>query len=377
MWEAFQHAGWEGLDNLVAIVDVNRLGQTRETMLGWDLDGYAERVRAFGWHAIVIDGHDVDAIEAAYAEAEATEGRPTAILARTMKGRGVKAVEDLPDKHGKPLEEPEAAIEELGGERELTVEIARPPAARRTVRDHRRRAADLGAGRGGRHAQGVRHGADRARRPPRRRRRARRRGLELDACRGLPRRARGPLLRDVHRRAAAGRRGGRHAGARLGAVRLHVLGVLQPRLRLRPDGGDLARRPAPRRLARRRVDRRGRPVADGARGPRRLPRHPRLHRAAPERREPDRGARRGDGGHTGDLLPAHPARQDPGAHARRRDRADRRQPRGARRRRRTSRSSPAASRSTRPTRPPRRSRPTASRHACSTATRSSRSTPRR
>ena len=126
MWEAFQHGGWEGLDNIVAIIDVNRLGQTRETMLGWDLDGYAERIRAFGWHAITIDGHDVDAIEAAYAEAESTTGRPTAIVARTMKGRGVKAVEDLPGKHGKPLDDPEAAIEELGGERDLTVELAAP-----------------------------------------------------------------------------------------------------------------------------------------------------------------------------------------------------------------------------------------------------------
>ncbi|HWM55287.1 MAG TPA: transketolase, partial [Solirubrobacterales bacterium] len=126
MWEAFQHAGWEGLDNIVAIVDVNRLGQTRETMLGWDMDGYAERVRAFGWNAIVIDGHDVDEIEAAYAEAEATEGRPTAVLARTKKGRGVKAVEDQPGKHGKPLDDPEGAIAELGGERDLTVRLAPP-----------------------------------------------------------------------------------------------------------------------------------------------------------------------------------------------------------------------------------------------------------
>jgi transketolase len=126
MWEAFQHAGWEGLDNLVAIVDVNRLGQTRETMLGWDLEGYAARIRAFGWHVIAIDGHDVDQIHAAYSEAESTTGRPTAIVARTMKGRGVKAVEDQPGRHGKPLDDPEAAIEELGGERDLTVEVARP-----------------------------------------------------------------------------------------------------------------------------------------------------------------------------------------------------------------------------------------------------------
>src|SRR4051794_1739987 len=127
MWESIQHAGWEGLDNLVAIIDVNRLGQTRETMLGWDLDGYVKRFEAFGWQAIAIDGHDVDAIDAAYAEAESTSGRPTAIVARTKKGKGVKAVEDLPGKHGKPLDDPEEAIAELGGERDLHVELA--PAA--------------------------------------------------------------------------------------------------------------------------------------------------------------------------------------------------------------------------------------------------------
>jgi transketolase len=126
MWESIQHAGWEGLDNLVAIIDVNRLGQTRETMLGWDTDGYVARLTAFGWHAIAIDGHDVDAIEAAYAEAESTEGRPTAIVARTKKGKGVKAVEDLPGKHGKPLDDPEEAIQELGGERDLSVKLAAP-----------------------------------------------------------------------------------------------------------------------------------------------------------------------------------------------------------------------------------------------------------
>src|SRR3954471_7185672 len=126
MWEAFQHAGWEGLDNIVAIIDVNRLGQTRETMLGWDLDGYQRRIEAFGWNAIEIDGHDVDEIEAAYAEAESTKGKPTAIIARTKKGKGVKAVEDIPGRHGKPLDDPEEAIEELGGYRELTVPVSPP-----------------------------------------------------------------------------------------------------------------------------------------------------------------------------------------------------------------------------------------------------------
>jgi len=126
IWEAFQHAGWAGLDNLTAIVDVNRLGQTRETMLGWDMDGYAARTRAFGWNTIVVDGHDVDEIDAAYREATGTRDRPTVILARTMKGRGVKAVEDQPGKHGKPLDDPEEAIAELGGERDLRVTPERP-----------------------------------------------------------------------------------------------------------------------------------------------------------------------------------------------------------------------------------------------------------
>ena len=128
VWEAFQHASYEQLDNLTVIVDVNRLGQTRETMLGWDMQGYVDRVAAFGCHAIAIDGHDVEAIDAAYREAETTTGRPTVILARTKKGRGVKAVEDQPGKHGKPLDDPEQAIAELGGERDLHVTIATPDA---------------------------------------------------------------------------------------------------------------------------------------------------------------------------------------------------------------------------------------------------------
>jgi transketolase len=127
MWEAFQHAGWEGLDNLTAIVDVNRLGQTRETMLGWDLEGYIRRAQAFGWHAIAVDGHDVEEIEEAYRDAEQQKDRPTAIFARTKKGKGVKAVEDQPGKHGKPLDDAEEAIQELGGERDLSVDVAQPP----------------------------------------------------------------------------------------------------------------------------------------------------------------------------------------------------------------------------------------------------------
>lgn len=126
IWEAFGYAGWAELERLTAIIDVNRLGQTRETMLGWDLDSLADRVRAFGWHPIVVDGHDLDEIDAALVAATATTGQPSAILARTRKGRGVAAVEDQPGRHGKPLDDPEQAIAELGGERALTVRLRAP-----------------------------------------------------------------------------------------------------------------------------------------------------------------------------------------------------------------------------------------------------------
>ncbi|NYE74513.1 transketolase [Microlunatus parietis] len=129
MWEAIEHAAFNRLSNLTAIIDVNRLGQTRETMLGWDLDRYRARAEAFGWHAITIDGHDVEAIKSAYDEVLAVTDRPTMIMAKTMKGRGVKAVEDLPGKHGKPLDNPEEAIRELGGERDLRVQLRRPDPA--------------------------------------------------------------------------------------------------------------------------------------------------------------------------------------------------------------------------------------------------------
>src|SRR4249919_3163988 len=126
IWEAFQHASHYELDNLTAIFDVNRLGQRGPTMDEWQVDHYRDRAEAFGWHAIEIDGHDVEAIDAAYAEAAATTGRPTLVIARTIKGKGVKAVENQEGWHGKPLDDPEAAIEELGGLRNIVVEVAQP-----------------------------------------------------------------------------------------------------------------------------------------------------------------------------------------------------------------------------------------------------------
>jgi transketolase len=126
MWEAFEHAGYAGLGNLIAIVDVNRLGQRGPTMHEWDTSSLAARASACGWDAQEIDGHDTEAIEAAYARAEGAE-RPAAIFARTRKGSGVAAVEDKDGRHGKPLAEPEAAVEELGGVRSLRIEVQAPP----------------------------------------------------------------------------------------------------------------------------------------------------------------------------------------------------------------------------------------------------------
>jgi transketolase len=128
IWEAFEHAWHYELDNLTAIFDVNRLGQRGPTMDEWQLDHYRARAEAFGWNAIEIDGHDVEAIDAAYTEAGAATGRPTLIVARTVKGKGVKAVENQEGWHGKPLDDPEAAIEELGGLRNITVAVAKPQA---------------------------------------------------------------------------------------------------------------------------------------------------------------------------------------------------------------------------------------------------------
>jgi transketolase len=131
-WEAFEHAAYYELDNIVAILDINRLGQRGETMHGWDLESYANRARAFGWHAIEIDGHDVEEIDGAYGEAIAAD-RPVAIVARTIKGKGVKAVEDKPGWHGKALDDPHEAIEELGGVRNIPVEVAKPETSGRPV----------------------------------------------------------------------------------------------------------------------------------------------------------------------------------------------------------------------------------------------------
>ncbi|MGH3079677.1 MAG: transketolase [Gaiellaceae bacterium] len=129
MWEAAEHAAFYELDNLTAIIDVNRLGQRGETMHGWDLSSYSKRLEANGWQTIEIDGHDVEQIDAAYREAEATTGRPSAVVARTIKGKGYSKVEDQGGWHGKAITDAEEAIEELGGVRNITVDVPKPEPA--------------------------------------------------------------------------------------------------------------------------------------------------------------------------------------------------------------------------------------------------------
>ncbi len=115
-WEAMEIAAYYKLNNLVGIMDVNRLGQRGETMYGHDLAVYKERVSAFGWEPIVIDGHHLPQILTAYKQALEARDKPVMIIARTIKGKGVSFIEDKNGWHGKALKKDELAraLEELG-----------------------------------------------------------------------------------------------------------------------------------------------------------------------------------------------------------------------------------------------------------------------
>jgi transketolase len=126
IWEAVEHAGRSQLDNLVAIIDVNRLGQRGPTMHEWNLSSYTQRAEAGGWNAIEVDGHDIEAIDRAFKAAVETTGRPTMIVARTIKGYGASETADKEGKHGQPLKDPDKAIEELGNVGYIKVDVAKP-----------------------------------------------------------------------------------------------------------------------------------------------------------------------------------------------------------------------------------------------------------
>ena len=135
VWEAVEVARQKRLDNLCAIVDVNRLGQSDPTMLQHDMEGYRARWAGFGWHALIVDGHDLSAIISAFQEASRTKDRPTVLLAKTFKGKGISFMQDQPNWHGKPVPqgaETQKAIDELTKQLKpngTAPTIARPSAA--------------------------------------------------------------------------------------------------------------------------------------------------------------------------------------------------------------------------------------------------------
>lgn len=114
IWEAINFASHYDLDNLCLIVDVNRLGQSEPTNLGHDLDTYKRRLEAFGFHTLVVDGHDVEELVKAFDVAAATKGKPTAIVAKTFKGRGFPKIEDMENWHGKPLGDQAERVLQVG-----------------------------------------------------------------------------------------------------------------------------------------------------------------------------------------------------------------------------------------------------------------------
>jgi transketolase len=129
VWEAFDKAAFYKLDNLVAIIDCNRLGQRGPTELQWNTEAYAARVRAFGCNAIEIDGHNYDEINGALARATESTGKPTVIIAKTMKGKGVSFLENAEGWHGKALnaEQEEKALKELNPQvRSMVFPIQKP-----------------------------------------------------------------------------------------------------------------------------------------------------------------------------------------------------------------------------------------------------------
>jgi transketolase len=133
VWEAVQLAAHRALDNLIAVVDVNALGQSGPTMLAHDLDAFRRRFAAFGWRVQAIDGHDMHQVVTALRRARRTRGAPSAIVARTVKGKGIEGIEGRPDWHGKPLP-PEAADRAIAALQARLHHVPPPPIQRPRAR---------------------------------------------------------------------------------------------------------------------------------------------------------------------------------------------------------------------------------------------------
>ncbi len=128
VWEALECGSYYKLDNLIAILDMNRLGQRGETELGWNSQAYAARAKSFGWQVVEIDGHDYAQIEKAFEKAMTNTGAPFFIVAKTEKGHGFSKIANKDGWHGKPLDKELAAeaIKELGGNNNVTVQVSKP-----------------------------------------------------------------------------------------------------------------------------------------------------------------------------------------------------------------------------------------------------------
>ena len=313
MWEAADWAAFHGLSNLCAIIDLNRLGQSGPTMHQHHAEVFEQRLQSFGWETAVVDGHDVAALKDAFARARQS-AKPFAIVARTLKGKGVSFVED---KDGLARQAPQE-----GGGREGAGRAGRHQHhAEGRAAALRRRAAPAGGtghrhprlreGPGGRDARGLRHRAGQAGQERAPDRGHRRRHQELDVLRAVqgrrPRAVRGGL----HRGAEHGGGRPRHVHRGQDPVRLHLRLLPHPRLRLHPHGHALAAEaPRPLRQPRRRLHRRGRPFADGPRGPGHDARAGEVDRALPERRRLRGEARRSGRAHRRRRVHPHQPPQD-------------------------------------------------------------------
>src|SRR5215813_3930935 len=141
VWEAAEISAIDRLDSLCGITDVNGLGQSGPSIWNHDMEAYASKWRAFGWHSLVVDGHDVGALRDAFDEARETKGRPTMILARTVKGKGFPLVEGKSGWHGKAFkkgEELDSVLRALESQLVAEDEPAQPPDGPRTRRDQSR-----------------------------------------------------------------------------------------------------------------------------------------------------------------------------------------------------------------------------------------------